>query len=259
MGAVFGGHDPGVCAHCIQAMTLSLSGIFGQAQTCLERALSLADALKHPHSLAHALQNAGIAYQVVGEHEALVQIVQRAAELADKYNFPPQRAHALILSGWVQAIGKDSDQGLEVMEAEFARAVAIGPLFRYYGGLLAEARAKFGKVSEALTVLQWALDTVTEPGIGFFVPELYRLKGVCLLRRDSANEDAMNSFQMAVDIAEQQHATLFQLKAAIDMAKAAGAMGQPEKGFKPLRDLYANLPEGFNVPQLAEARRLLSA
>jgi tetratricopeptide (TPR) repeat protein len=258
MGPVFGGHDPGVCAHCIQAMTLCLSGIVGQVKTCLEQALSLADTLKHPHSLAHALQNTAIAHQLAGDHEALDRITQRAGELADKYNFPPQRAHALLLSGWLKAV-EDSEQGLEVMEAEFARAVAIGPLFRYYAGLLAEARLKFGKFSEALTMLQWALDTVTEPGIGFFVPELYRLKGVCLLRLDSANEDATNSFQMAMDIAEQQHATLFQLKAAIDMAEAMGAMGQPERGLKPLRDLCANFPEEFDAPQVAKARRLLSA
>jgi class 3 adenylate cyclase/tetratricopeptide (TPR) repeat protein len=259
MGPVFGGHDPGVCAHSIQATNLCLLGILGKARRCVEQSLSLADTLKHPHSLAHALQNALIAHQVAGEHEALDRIAQRALELADKYNFPPQRAHALILSGWARAVGQDSDQGLELMEAEYARAVAIGPLFRYYAALLAEARSKFGRVSDALTVLQSAIETVTEPGIGFCVSELYRLQGVCLLRLDSRNVgDAMSSLQMAVDIAKQQNATLFQLKAAITMAGAAGEMGQPERGLQPLRDLCANLPEGFDAPQLAEAKRLLS-
>lgn len=140
----------------------------------------------------------------------------------------------------------------------FQRAIAIGPLFRYYAALLAEARAKFGKVSDALTVLQSALETVTEPGIGFCVPELYRLQGVCLLRLDSRNkEDAMTSLQMAVDIAKQQNAPLFQLKAAINMADAAGSIDQSERGLQPLRDLCANLPEEFDAPELAEAKRLL--
>ena len=145
------------------------------------------------------------------------------------------------------------------MEVEFPRAIAIGPLFRYYAALLAEARAKFGKFSDALTVLRWAIETITEPGIGFCVPELYRLQGVCLLRLDSQNEEeAMTSLQMAVDIAKQQKASLFQLRAAINMAEAAGEMGQPERGLQPLRDLYANLPEGFDAPELAQAEGLLS-
>ena len=90
------------------------------------------------------------------------------------------------------------------------------------------------------------------------MPELYRLKGVCLLQLGSANEkEAMSSLQMALDIAKQQKATLFELKAAIDMAEAASSIGQPERGLKTLRDLCANLPEGFDAPQHAIAKALL--
>jgi len=215
--------------------------------------------LNHPHSLAQALQSGMIFHQLTGDHEALDQLGQRALELADKYNFPQHCAHALVLSGWARAVGQDSEAGLELIEAEFPRAYAISTYFRYYATLLAEARAKFGKVSDALTVLRSALDTVIEPGVGVFVPELYRLQGLCLLQLDShSKEEAMSSLQMAVDIAKQQKASLFQLKAAINLAEAAGEMGQPERGLQPLRDLCANLPEGFDAPELAEAKQLLS-
>ncbi len=258
MGPVFGGHDPGVCAHCVQAMGLCLSGFVGQAKRSIERSLSLAEELKHPPSLAHALQNGLIIHQIAGDHETVNQLAQRAFVLAEKYNFPPQRAHAVMHSGWTRAIRSDSDAGLELMEAEYPRASAMGPLFRYYAAILAEARAKFGKVSEALTVLRSALETITEPGIGIFVPELYRLQGVYLLRLDSNNqEEATSSLQMALDIAKKQKAPLFQLKAAISMAEAASSTGQPERSLQPLRDFCADLPEGFEAPQLAEAKRLL--
>jgi class 3 adenylate cyclase len=259
MGPVFGGHDPGVCAHGVQGIALCLSGMLASGKTSGEQSLALAETLKHPHSLAHALLNGTIGGQLSGDHEAVERIGQRLIGLADKYNFPPQRAHALYLSGWARAIGGDSDAGLELMEAEFPRASAMGPMFRYYAGLLAEARAKFGKVSDALTVLRWALDTLTEPGIGFYVPELYRLQGVCLFRLDSNDkEEAMSSLRMAVDIAKQQGAVLFQLKAAISMAEAASSVGQKKRGMQPLRDLCANLPKGLDAPQLAEANRLLA-
>jgi class 3 adenylate cyclase len=259
MGPVFGGHDPGVCAHQVHAATLCLSGFIGEGNERFEQALSLAERLKQPHSLAFALQNGMLISQLSGDPKAVERVGERLIELADKYNFPPLRAHARLLCGWARALGQDAEAGLEMMEAEFPRASAIGPLFRYYAALLAEARAKFGKISEALAVLRWALDTVTEPGIGFCVPELYRLQGVCLLRLDLDNEEeAMTSLQMAVDLAKQQNAALFQLKAAIDMANAANSMGQPERGLQPLRDLCASLPEGFDAPVLAEATQLLS-
>ena len=44
----------------------------------------------------------------------------------------------------------------------------------------------------------------------------------------------------------------------ISMAEAANSTGQPERGLQPLRDLCANLPEEFDAPQIAEAKRLLS-
>jgi tetratricopeptide (TPR) repeat protein len=259
MGPVFGGHDPGVCAHQVHAASLCLSGFMGEGKKRFEQALSLAELLKHPHSLAFALQNGMLINQLIGDHEAVERVGRRLIELADKYNFPPQRAHALFLSGWASAIGLDSDAGLELMEAEFPRASAIGPLFRYYAALLAEIRIKFGKVSDALTVLRWALDSLTEPGIGFYVPELYRLQGVCLLRLDlNKKEGALTSLEMAVGIAKQQNAALFQLKAAIDVANAASSINQTERGFQPLHDLCANLPAGFDAPELAEAKRLLT-
>jgi predicted ATPase len=163
-----------------------------------------------------------------------------------------------MISGWTQAIGRDSEQGLELMEVEFTRATSIGPLFRFYAALLAEARLKFGKVSDALAVLKWALDTVSEPGVGLFVPELYRLQGICQLRLDSCNnEDAMASLEMAADVAKQQNAVLFQLKAAMSMAAAANSLGQSERGLRPLRELWTNLPDGFEARELAEAKQLL--
>jgi class 3 adenylate cyclase len=259
MGPVFGGHDPGVCAHQVQANSLCLSGFASEGRKCIEQALSLAELLKHPHSLAFALTNGTLTNQLVGDHEAVERLAKRLIELANIYNFPPQRAHALMLSGWAAAVGQDSEAGLEMMEAEFPRASAIGPLFRYYAALLAEARTKFGKVSDALTVLRWALDTLTEPRIGFYVPELYRLKGVCLFRLDPVNaKEAMNSLETAFDIAKQQRAALFQLRAGVDLVRLAQSFGDRERRVWQLRDLCANLPANFDVPDLAEAKQLLA-
>jgi tetratricopeptide (TPR) repeat protein len=259
MGAVFGGHDPGVCAHQMHAQTLCLSGFISEAKKSLEQAVSLAETLKHPHSLALALLNVTVVHQMIGDHEMVHRVGQRLIELAEKYNFPPQRAHALLLCGWATTFGTDVDAGVELMEAEYPRASAMGPFFRHYAALLAEGRMKVGRVSDALTLLRATLETVTEPGIGLCVPELYRLQGVCLLRLDSNNqEEAMTSLQMAIDVAKQQNAALFQLKAAIDMANVASSIDQPKRDLQPLRDLCANLPGGFDAPQLAEAKRLLS-
>jgi len=259
MASVFGGHDPGVCAHAVQSNASTMLGKLNDAKKHVEEAISLAETLKHPHSVAHALQNATLAAQIIGDFEGVEYFAQRLLDLAQKYNFPPQGAHARLLSAWARAVGRDSKADLAVVEGEYPRAITIAPLFRYYAALLAEAQLKFGKVSEALTILESAIETVTEPGVGFCVSELYRLKGIGLLSQESPDkEQAVNLLRMAIDVAKQQDATVLELKAAISLAEAERSIGQAEKGMASLRDICASLPKEFDAPQLAKAKAMLS-
>jgi class 3 adenylate cyclase/tetratricopeptide (TPR) repeat protein len=258
MGAVFGGHDPGVCAQVNHASSLATSGLHAQARKCVDQALSLAAMLEHPPSLSQALQSSMVVYQRAGDYEAVLRYTQRMLELADKYSLTPQRAHALFHQGWARACGADLAEGLEIMEGEFPRASA-GPYFQYYTGLLAEIRVKAGRVADALAVVEAALAKVTEPGVGAHLPELHRLRGECLLRLDSGNvEMAVHSLQTAIEIAKQQHALLFQFRAAVSLANMCVSMGQADRGIAPLRELRRALPEGFEAAELAEADGLLS-
>ena len=259
MGPIFGGHDPGVCAYGVQAIVFSQSGQFQRAAECIEQSLVLADKLGHPHSIAHALHNASTSCQMARDYVGVERYAQRLIELANKYNFPPHRANALFLIGWAHALGRNSEAGLEAMESIYDQAVAIGPFFRFYALLLAEARAHFGKAAAALPILATAIETITEPGVGFCVSELYRMQGICLLAVDPNNPEAvMTSLQQALDIATRQKAPLFQLKAAINLAVAARINGQADQSLQTLRALCADLPEGFDALALAEARQLLS-
>jgi class 3 adenylate cyclase/predicted ATPase len=260
MGPIFGGHDPGVCAFIVRATTLSLRGRYPEARRCMAQALSLAEDLKHPNSQAHALANVLMAAQIGGDHRAVDQYAQRLIALADKYNLPPIRAHATLLSGWALAFGSDLVAGVAAMELEYPRATAVGPLFRYYAALLAEGQVRAGRFADALTVLRPALQTISEPGVGIFVSELYRLHGVCLLGADGANEDeAMHSLRTAIDVARKQGATLLEMRAVVSLSRATIAIGRPAEGLASLRELCATLPPEFDTANLTEASDLLSS
>ena len=261
MGPVFGGHDPGVCAHIVQSIALGLRGRYAEVKRSNERAISLGEELKHPNSQAHALVNVLVAAQIGSDHRAVDEYALRLIALADRYNLPPVRAHALFISGCARAFTTDLDAGMAVMEAEFPRASAIGPFTRYYAALLAEGREKSGKVPEALILLGTTIETVTEPGVGFYISELYRLQGICLLRADhGANKDAaMRSLRMAVDVARKQSATTLELRAAVSLARAAISIGRPAEGVTSLRELCATLPPEFDAANLREANDLLTS
>jgi tetratricopeptide (TPR) repeat protein len=260
MGPVFGGHDPGVCAHGVKALTLAMQGRNGAARSAVDEAVALAEALKHPNTRAHSLLAAMTTAQILGDFAAVTDYAQRALALADKYDLLPVRSHATFISGAALALGSDLDAGMAVMEREFQRASTVGPYMRFYSALLAEGRKKCGRVPDALALLRSALATVTEPGVGLFVPELYRLQGLCLLDMDGASEgEAMRSLKAAVDIARQQQATLLELRAAVGRARASIAMGQPAEGLAALQNLVRSLPVEFDPDNLIEARNLLTA
>ncbi len=261
MGPVFGAHDPGVCAFIVCSIAFSLRGEYAEAKRSNERAIALGEALKHPNSHAHALISALIAAQIGGDHQTVDEYAQQLLAIADKYNLPPPRAHALFLSACRRAFTTDLDTGLAAMEAEYPRASAVGPMFRYYAALLAEAREKSGRFQDALALLATTLETVTEAGVGFYISELYRLQGVCLLRadRDANAESALQSLRTAGDVARKQGATALELRAAVSRARAGVAVGRPAEGVTALRELCATLPPEFDATNLREAKELLSS
>jgi len=259
MGHVFGGHDPGVCAHAVRSLALTLRGQHEQAKRSQEEAIALGKELEHPTSLAHAFLNALINAQIRCEYPELEVYAQRLIALADKYNLPPVRTHALFVSGWTRAFTTDLEAGMAVMEAEYPRASVMGPMGRYYAVLLVEGRERTGRFEEGLTLVREMLATMSEPGIGLCISELYRLQGICLLRAGhGANVDAaMESLRTAVRIARKQTATLLELRAAVSLARAGIEAGRPVEGIAELRGLCAMLPPGFDAPTLREANDLL--
>src|SRR5262249_27265081 len=126
-----------------------------------------------------------------------------------------------------------------------------------YAGVLADGELRLGRMDAALEVVRRALETVAEPGVGFFVSELYRVQGLCLLHNGGADE-AMRSLHTAVDIARVQHATVLEARAAISLARAEIALHRPSEGVNALSELCASLPSTFDAPELREARELLS-
>ena len=85
-------------------------------------------------------------------------------------------------------------------------------------------------------------------------------RGECLLRLNPGDFDApVRELEMAIATAKQQQARIFQLAAAISLARAWVAAGQPENGTAALQEAIGAFGEDDDPPQLALARAMLSA
>ena len=122
--------------------------------------------------------------------------------------------------------------------------------------LLARACEIAGQIEEALTLLDDALHTVKRTGERWYAAELNRQKGQLLLRQGHP-EAAENLYCKALSIAQEQEAKLWELRAATSLARLLRDQGRRAGARDLLTPVYGWFTEGFDTPDLKEARGLL--
>jgi predicted ATPase len=171
-------------------------------------------------------------------------------------------AFATIIRGWALAEQERPREGLEDMHRglEQWKATGTGLLFPFSCSLLAEGLAKCNKVGEALKVLEDAHYRVRRTNEHVFESELHRLKGSLLLTQCTGNEiEAEARFRKALEVAHDQGAKSFELRAAASLARLWRGQGRVDDARTLLAPVYGWFTEGFDTPDLIEARDLLDA
>jgi class 3 adenylate cyclase/tetratricopeptide (TPR) repeat protein len=226
LGLAFGGHDPGVCAHAQCGNSWQLAGDRQKAAQSFTQAIALAERLGHPNSLAHGLHNSSIGHQLGADRDATFAAAHRAVGLAEKFGLMPWRASSLVLTAWATAVGAGVADAARLIDAEIGNATAAGPLPQYYLGLAAEVLLAAGRPADGLAHLDRAIAGTDEFGIGFFLPEIYRLRGACLLALGRDNRDeARSAFATARDIARRQGAVIFERRSEASLSEFAANAG----------------------------------
>ena len=124
----------------------------------------------------------------------------------------------------------------------------------HYLALLAGACEIARQVEEAVTLLNDALQIVERTGERWFAAELNRQKGQLLLRQGHS-EAAEELYRKALSIAEEQEAKLWELRAAASLARLRRDQGRRAEARDLLAPVYGWFTEGFDTPDLKEARR----
>jgi TOMM system kinase/cyclase fusion protein len=254
------GYDSGV--HCLsfEAVALWHLGCPEQALRRIHDALTLAQELSHPFSLALALDFADWLYQLRREGQAVQERTAALIALATDQGFPFWGACGTILQGWALAEQGQSTEGIAQMCQGLAAYRATGAELQrpYYLALLAEVYGKAGQADEGLRVLAEALTAVHTGGERQHKAELYRLKGELLLQQDVPDEqEAESCFRQAVDVARQQQAKSFELRAAMSLSRLWQQQGKRAEAHALLVPIYDWFTEGFDTVDFQEAKALL--
>jgi predicted ATPase len=255
------GQDPGVCCLNHSAWALWFRGYPEQALQRSHDAVTLGRELSHPFSLAFALAFSARVHIYRREVRAAQEVSEATIALCTEQGFPFWLAMASILQGWALAEQGQEQAGITQMRHGLRvwRATGAALAETSYLALMAEACGEAGQAEEGLRLLAEAFAAVEQRDERYFEAELHRLQGELLLVQPAAETEAEACFLKAAEIARQQHAKSWELRAATSLARLWQKQGRPEEARQVLDPVYDWFTEGFDTLDLIGARSLLES
>jgi predicted ATPase len=221
--------------------------------------LALARELSHPVNLAYALFWNGVFLQLRRDVSETREQAEACQRLSAELGLLSYLAGGSVLQGWALAERGNLEEGLSQMRQGLADSATSPRFWRvYFHALLAEVYGKAGKVEDAFAAMAEALKEVEDRGIGFYEPELHRVKGELLLAGGPENlSDTEAAFRQAIASARRQRSKSLELRAVVGLCRLLQEQGKEDEARPMLAEIYGWFTEGVDTVDLQEAKALL--
>ncbi|HEV8718279.1 MAG TPA: AAA family ATPase [Candidatus Binatia bacterium] len=284
--------NPKIVCLSYAAQVLWFLGYPDQAVKQSPDALALAQQASHPYGLVLALGNAAGVHIGRREGRAAQERAEAMIALAQEQGFPQYVALGTLIRGEALAEQGQREEGIRQMQQGLAASKATGAELGLPAWLvlLAAAHGQVGQAEEGLTLLAEAEAAMGHKGERVYEAELYRVKGELLLNAErivngkvrpkrndefkktlasvdghrssviihrSAEAEAEACFHQARAIARRQSAKSLELRAAMSLGRLWQQQGRKAEARRMLAEIYGWFTEGFDTPDLQEARALL--
>ncbi len=254
------GQEPGVSLRAYLAISLWCRRFPDQAGDAIAPVIPVSRRLGHTVSLAHALLHMAWVGTLRRDAATVLATCRELGELTVERGMPMWRVFGvrLLAIGHVEA--GDDALAVRTFEAGAAMAAAsesrlLQPYALAHRGLALARLGRHHAAAEAVAAAQAMIAGGLEP---WCVPEVWRLAAwTLLLRPDGRRAAAERLLGEAVDHARGQTARSFELRAARDLARLWAEQGERQKALDLLAPIYCRFTEGFETPDLQEAKALL--
>jgi predicted ATPase len=253
------GHDPRVTRLSSTSWVQWLRGFPAKAKIASHEAVAIADELQDPLTLALANDFAALACDIRREYELMAQHIDTAQEIADEHGFANWAALARIHKGSLLVHRGELESGIESLQEgiDDYEATHQTLFLSYYFSRLAECIFLAGRFDDALLVLESALNFSEETGERWWDAEIHRLKGTVTAEIGADIGAAEACFHRALEIARHQEARSLELRAATALAKLWCDQNRMTVACDLLAPVYNWFTEGFDTPDLKDAKMLL--
>jgi predicted ATPase len=232
-----------------------------QAFEASNEALSLAHKLSHPFTLAFAFWGMAQLNQYMRKVQATLEQAETTIALSNEQGFPVWVEYGTPLLAWTQVMQGKTEEGIAQIRQIMADKPTAGitnanwPIFY---ACLVDAYGSAGQIEEGLDIVVEALALVEKTGFCFYEAELRRLQGELLLKQTCPdNRQAETCLHRALDLTRSQHAKSLELRTAITLSRLWHQQGKKKKAYGLLKKCYEWFTEGFDTPDLQEAKVLL--
>lgn len=253
------GNDPGVVCLSYGSKALWSLGKPSQALKDSKQALRLADAVSHPFSQCQAQALSAMLHSHRNAPLPTRQYAEAAIALTPNGEFPYFRAIGEILRGWAVAKLLGSGAGIEQLQSGLDAYALTGsrlaePWFRT---LLAEVYGEIQRAQEGLQIIAEALTLAHTNQEGYYLAELYRVKGTLLeLSGDCTQAEA--AYLEAVRVATEQDANGWLLRAASQLGEFWIDKGRQREAHALLQPIYERCDSLQSSPDVLRARQTLA-
>ena len=181
-----------------------------------------------------------------------------AISLSVDNEFAALDRRARFFRGSLLAQAGDPQLGIDLMRSALAAAEFNSERNRrtLYLCHIASSHASLGQPEVGLGLLDEAVQLAEATSERFFEAELYRVRGTILLSLGEKGE-AKAELQRALTIARQQRARWWELRAATNLARYWHDEGRYIEAISLLEPIYTWFVEGFETPDLKDAKLLL--
>lgn len=259
---IYHGHDPGSCGLQFGACTAQALGRFDEAYRRAGECLALGRRLDHAPSLANALWRACEVYAQRGETATVAKLASEAGNLAESHGLVVPRAMGMSFLGWSLVQSGSTSEGLERLREgdRLQESIRMNLNRTYNVTLKGDALRIAGRYAEGLEQVDGGLAVAAQMGERSYLAPLYRLRGILLLHlRGSADPEVEANLRQAIAIARQQDAKGWEIGAALALARLWAEAGRRREAHGLLAPVYGWFTEGFDTPELKEARALLAS
>jgi predicted ATPase len=252
------GYDTRVMTLMHLSRTLAWLGYLDQARARRDAALVEARQLAHTFTLACAL-----ALGLAGERgertaDARLPLADELLNFSEEHGFPFWAALLAIQRGWCLSMMGREAEGIAQLTGGLAalRSTGTATPLPYVFTLLAEACGQAGQPTTGLEYLAEGAGIMEVTQEREFEAELDRVRGELFLAVGDPSK-AEDSFSAALTVARRQSAKLWELRAAMSVARLWRAQGKRDDARDLLAPVYGWFTEGFDTRDLKDAKALL--